>query len=247
MRVNTPITRVPGQRREFVWPKKARELVLANRSARGHARYRLITILARMTGHPRDACLRFAARLGVSAKRPYQNWSPKETGILLQLSKSHPLPVVARKLQRSRNALWGMLRRLGISAKTGKDGWTKYVLASFLHVRPHTVQKWVDQGWLKAHKEGTARLPRLVIDSDDFLRFLKQHPDAVFQGRLRKNRLDFIFKHVVPRGQVDRAPVRPDRKERAARRRRPQGGKRSHKSQRGRKSLGLTARRHYEG
>jgi hypothetical protein len=234
MRVHTPIARDPGQRRKFIWPNKAGELVRANVNARGHARYKLITSLARMTGHPRDACLRFASRLGVSAKRPYQNWSPRETGILLRLSKSHPLPAVARKLQRSRNAVWGMLQRLGISAKTGKDGWTKYVLASFLHVRPHTVQKWVDKGWLKGHKEGTTRLPRLVIGSDDFLRFLKRHPDAVFQGHLREDRLNFIFKHVVPRSYVDRVPVKPARKKRAARRPGPQGGNRSQELQRGR-------------
>jgi len=229
MRVHAPIARGPGQRRKFIWPRKALELVRANLSTRSHARYKLITALARMTGHPRDACLRFARRLGVIAKRPYQNWSPKETGMLLQLSKSRPLPVVARKLQRSRNAVSGMLRRHGINAKTGKDGWTKYVLASFLHVRPHTVQKWVDQGWLQARKEGTVRLPRLVISSDDFLRFLKQHPDAIFQGRLRNDRLE----HVVSHRHVDRVPVKP-RKERAARRRKAQGGNRSQEFQRGR-------------
>lgn len=234
MRVNTPITRVPGLRRKFIWPKRARELVRANLSTHGHARYKLITALARMSGNPRDACLRFAARLGVSAKRPYRTWSPKETGMLVQLSKAHPLPVVARKLLRSRDAVWGMLQRLGISTKTDKDGWTKYVLASFLHVRPHTVQKWVDQGWLKAHKEGTTRLPRLVISSDDFLRFLRHHPDAVFQCRLREDRLEFIFKHVVPRSQVERVPKRLARKESAARKRGPCGRKRSQEFQRGR-------------
>jgi hypothetical protein len=209
--------------------------VRSNLNPSGHERYQLITALARMSSYPRDACLRFATRLGVSAKRPYQKWSAKETGILLQLSKSHPLPVVARKLQRSRNAVWGMLQRLGVSAKAGKDGWTKYVLASFLHVSPHTVQKWVDQGWLKAHKEGTARLPRVVINRDDFLKFLKMHPDAVFKGQRPAHRLDFIFKHIAPRSQGERVPERPQRKERAARKRETHVGKRSRELQRGRK------------
>jgi hypothetical protein len=232
MRVSAQIARVARQRRSFSWPKKALDLVKANRNAGGRARYKLISSLARMTGYPRTACLRFARRCGVIAKRPYRNWSPRETGLLLQLSESHKLPAVARKLKRSRTAVRGMLERLGI--KIGKDGWTKYVLASFLHVRPQTVQTWVDRGWLKAHKEGTATLPRLVISSDDFLRFLKQHPAAVFQGHLRKDRLEFIFKHVVPRSHVDRVPVKPARKERAPRRRGPYGGKRSQEFQRGR-------------
>jgi hypothetical protein len=236
MRVSAQIARVTRQRRSFSWPKKAENLLKANRNAGGRARYKLISSLARMTGYPRNACLRFARRCGFIAKRPYRNWSPRETDLLLQLSESHKLPAMARKLKRSCTAVRGMLERLGI--KIGKDGWTKYVLASFLHVRPQTVQEWVDRGWLKAHKEGTATLPRLVIRRDDFLKFFRRHPDALLQGDVREDRLEFIFEHVVPRSHVDHLPVRPARKDRAARRRGPQGEKRSQDCQRGRKRRG---------
>ena len=98
MRVKKSIAPAIGKRRSFSWPNKARDLARANRNARGHERYQLIASLARMTGHPRNACLRFARRCGVIAKRPYRNWSSKEADLLLQLSRCNPLPTVARKL-----------------------------------------------------------------------------------------------------------------------------------------------------
>jgi hypothetical protein len=140
------------RRRTFTWPKEARELVRTYLSA-GGKRHLLIASSAQISGHPRNACLRFARQLGVAGKRPYRKWTRKETENLLQLCESHPLRTVALKLQRSQTAIRGMLDRLGVTGRIGKDSFTKYVLASLLHVRPQLIQRWVDSGLLPAHME----------------------------------------------------------------------------------------------
>lgn len=201
--------------RIFKWTKEAREMVRAHLE-HGGPRHKLITALAGLSGHPRNACLRFARQLGVTAKRPYRKWTKREIENLLQLCETYPLRTVALKLHRPETAVRGMLQRLGASAKMGKDSFTKYVLASLLHIRPQAVQRWVDSGLLPAHFEGTERLPRLVITADDFITFCKRHPEAVLQNRLSEDRLEFVFKFVFPRSHVDLLPVRAAKKEREA-------------------------------
>ncbi len=182
----------------------------------GGERHKLISSLALISGYPRNACLRFARQIGLTAKRPYQKWTKKETEMLLQLCESHPLRIVALKLQRSQTAIRGMLDRLGANGRLGTDSFTKYALASHLHVRPQLVQRWVDEGVLRAHMEGTERLPRVVITADDFVDFCKKHPEAILRGRVRQDRLDFIINFAFPRSHTDLLPVRQAKKERAA-------------------------------
>lgn len=203
------------KRRTFTWPKEARELARTYLIA-GGKRHTLIASLAHISGHPRDACLRFARQIGVVNKRPYRKWTRKETDQLLQLCESHPLRTVALKLQRSQTAIRGMLDRLGVGGRIGKDSFTKYVLASLLHVRPQLIQRWVDSGLLNAHREGTERLPRVVITADDFVDFCKKHPAAILRGRVRQDRLDFVIGYAFPRSHADLLPVREAKKERAA-------------------------------
>lgn len=203
------------KRRSFKWSKEARDLVRTY-LATGGPRHKLIDALAQISGHPRNACIRFARQIGVTARRPYKKWGKRDIEILLQLCEQYPLRTVALKLHRPETAVRGMLQRLGFSAKMGKDSFTKYVLAQLLHVRPHTIQRWIDQGLLRFHLEGTERLPRVVITADDFIDFCKKHPEAILQNRFSEDRLEFIFKFVFPRSHVDLLPVREAKKERAA-------------------------------
>ena len=206
---------VPGKRRTFKWPREARDLV-RDYLLMGGERYKLITALAKISGHPRDACLRFARELGVTARRFYREWSPKEIEELVQLCGASSVRLIALKLKRPETAIWGMLHRLGITVQIRKDSFTKYVLASLLHVRPQLIQRWVDKGLLPAHLEGTAKLPRLIITADDFVEFCKKHPAALLKGRVSKERIEFVFKFVFPPSHVHLLDVREDMKERAA-------------------------------
>jgi hypothetical protein len=208
-------------RRSFRWSKQARDIVRSELARihreGGRARlHDLVNALAEESGNPRDACLRFSRQLGVTDRRPYRPWSAKERQELLSMLELQPVRLVALKLKRSTSAVYGMLHRLGTSALIGKDGFTKYLLASLIHARPDTIQKWIDRGLLPARIEGTEQFQRTVIAADDFERFCKTHSAEILKHRIRSDRVEFILHFVFPRSHVDLLPVRSAKKERAA-------------------------------
>lgn len=212
---------VDKTRRTFRWSMQAREMVRAA-IARAQQENKpvmlgeLVTALSQESGHPRAACFRFARQMGVEQKRDYRHWSEKEQQQLLYLLESQSVRAIALRLKRTQFAIYAMLHRLGVSAMIGKDGFSKYLLASLLHCRTETIQRWVDQGLLPAQVEHGARLQRTVVAASDFQKFCHTHPEELLRRRIRRDRLEFIFRFVFPRNHVDLLPVRSAKKERAA-------------------------------
>jgi hypothetical protein len=158
----------------------------------------LITALASVSGYPRSACLRFARKMGLKDKRFYREWSEREIGDLKRLHNNNSPMMIARKLKRTVDSVRTQLKRLGMNARVEADRFTKYTLALLLHVRPQVVQDWIDREWLKFHREGTDRLPRVIIMAVDFIQFCERHPQAVLGRRVNQARLDFLVKFAYP-------------------------------------------------
>jgi hypothetical protein len=72
----------------------------------------LVSSLVRESGHPRDACLRFARQMGITQKRKYRVWSEEEQQQLLALLNCNSVAGIAGKLNRSQWAVYAHLRRL---------------------------------------------------------------------------------------------------------------------------------------
>lgn len=183
------------KRRSYKWTKEARDLVRAH-ALEGGDRHKLITKLGRMTGFPRRVCVRFAGQMGIEGDRSYREWSEHEIASIKQLHKTRTPRQLAARLKRPESSVRAMMRRLGISLRVEKDRFTKYTLALLLHVRPEVVQDWIDKRWLKMHREGTEKLPRLIIKAADFIEFCKRHPDAILGRRVNMARLEFIQEFV---------------------------------------------------
>ena len=203
-------------RREFRWSKAARDLVRGNINAAGNELSSLVTKLEEESGNPRWACRRFVRRMGVKSRRPYRTWTTSEQQRLLKLIDLHPINEVAKLMRRSESSIWHMLYRLGVNAKMGKDSFTKYTLAVALHVRPETVETWINRGWLKATEVDMARGKRVVIEAEDFCEFCRQHTKDVVGNRLTKERLDFIYHFAFPPSHAELLPVRDALKEERA-------------------------------
>jgi hypothetical protein len=212
-------------RRTFRWPGFARQMVRAHLSGAasqagtrdGYEGLRaLITNLAAVSGNPRRACWRFVRQSGLSSKRSYRQWTRAEQQKLLDLIASHSLYEVTLLLRRSPNSVRTMLHRLGANARMGEDWFTKYTLARALHIRVEEIQKWIDQGWLKARTVGGDGLRREVIDAEDFCQFCKQHRKEVVGRRLNSDRLNFVQTFVFPPSHMELLPVREAKKEQAA-------------------------------
>ena len=112
-----PATINIGRRRAFRWSRDAREMVRMelSRDAAGEpiCLSDLISSLVRESGHPRDACLRFARQMGITQKRKYRVWSEEEQQELVALLNSDSVAGIAGKLNRSHWAVYAQLRRLG--------------------------------------------------------------------------------------------------------------------------------------
>src|SRR5262249_58567272 len=89
-------------------------------------------------------------------------------------------------------------------------------LAVALHVRPETIESWINRGWLKAREIETAGGKRSIIDAEDFCVFCKQHTRDVVGNRLMKERLDFVYHFAFPPSHAQLLPVPESKKERSA-------------------------------
>jgi hypothetical protein len=203
------------KRRTFRWPKEATELVreYRRRSSSGYqhdesGRRRLVTRLAEVSGHPRDACLRFLRELGVNQKRAYREWTKPEQQRLLDLITAMPVEEAAKILRRPATSVRSMLHRLGIGGKTGREWFTKFSLSRALHTRPDEIQKWIDQGWLKSRVLTNSGTRADIIHADDFCDFVKEHGRAAVSRRLTYDALWFVQNYVFPPSHAELLSVR---------------------------------------
>jgi AraC-like DNA-binding protein len=203
-------------RRVYRWSKAARDLVRANINASGSELSRLVTHLVEESMNPRWACLKFARRMGVRSKRSQRLWTDAEQQRLLKLIDLHQVREVAKLLRRSESSIWHMLYRLGANAKMGKDSFTKWTLATALHVQPQKIQDWIDRGWLKAREVEIGPGKREIIEAEDFCEFCKKHTRDVVGNRLTSERLEFVYHFAFPPSHADLLPVRESKKERQA-------------------------------
>jgi hypothetical protein len=208
------------------WSSEARQVVLRYVDAVRNHRIdepkerselkKLITQLIELTGNSRQACWRFARRLGAKKKQAYKEWTRSDQQRLLGLIAVNPPLEVAKIMRRSPGSIRAMLHRLGASAQMGRDWFTQYTLAEALHVRATEVQRWIDRGWLKVRVVETGRLKKEIIYADDFAEFCKRYRHVVVGHRLNTDRLDFVRDFVFPPSHVELLPVRESKKERAA-------------------------------
>lgn len=206
--------RVVRKRRLFRWSQEAEELIadhlrVRNQQQRSvNAPASLATRLVVLTGNPRDACLRFIYKHGVTQKRHWQPWTKVEQQRLIDLLETHTVHEVGLSLQRSQFSIRSMLRRLGESCQRGRDWFTPYSLASALHIRVEEVQKWIAKGWLKCRTVEITGVKKRIIDPDDFCDFVKRYGPEVVGRRLNAEGLWFVQNFVFPPKHAHLLPLR---------------------------------------
>ena len=208
--------RMTNNRRHLSWSEEDLELVQTNLTVEGSQICAIIAKLVEQSGNPPWACRRLLRRMGVRSKPPQRPWTVGEQQRLVKFIDLYPIPEIARLMRRSISSIWHMLYRLGANAKMGKDHFTKYTLATALHVRPEVVESWIRRGWLKAGELSFGQSRRTIIAAEDFCQFCREHTKDVVGNRLSKERLDFIYRFAFPPSHADLLPVRDSQKERTA-------------------------------
>jgi hypothetical protein len=204
-----------AKRRAFCWSDEARQLVADHRGLigktgnhRGRDREQIISELVRISGNPRDACLRFLRRHGVAEKRSYREWTTREQQRLVELMDDVPVEEAARVLRRPPASVRSMLHRLGLGVRQSREWFTVSLLAQVLHVSRDEVRKWIDRGWLQCRVVQAQSVRVQIIDADDFCAFVKDYGRQVIGNRLSYEGLTFVRDYVFPRSHADLLSVR---------------------------------------
>jgi hypothetical protein len=200
--------RAKKKRKRYKWSQSAREMVKSNLGAGGRQLRELVSNLVRATGYPRKACGRFARQMGVRALRKRRRWPASEQRRLLELLETHAIAEAAQTMRCSEDAIYGMLRRLGVRVKETQDFFSRRSLAKVLHTHTNQIQRWIDQGLLKATVQELGNVKRVVIISDDFCEFCQKHTKTVIGNRLHPERLEFVYKYVFPPSHASMLDVR---------------------------------------
>lgn len=202
--------------RTFKWSQTSRDIVMANLHVNGRQLSEMLSRLVETSGNPRDACLRFARKLGLRGGRPYRRWTRKERESLEELLDGHKIRVAAQKLHRTPKQLYGAMQRLGMTKKVGTDRFSLYELAALIKKRPALIRKWIQNDFLKADNEGTETFPHWLIAHKDVRQFLKKHQAVIQAARIDPYYLNRLQEMVTPRPHTDLLPVRESKKEREA-------------------------------
>src|SRR6266567_1978879 len=209
------------KRRVIRWSSEAREFIQAQREhirpgthLSPVARSSLIARLIKVSGNPRDACLRLLRHIGMAPKRSHREWTKREQQKLLDLIVSMPVAQAARTMGRTSASVRGMLHRLEAGGRQGRDWFTKSSLATALHIRPEEVQRWIDRGWLPCRVLDSEGLRMQIIDPDDFCNFFKEYGRQVVGRRLNYERLWFVNNYVFPPSHADLFSLRESYKKR---------------------------------
>ena len=100
-------------------------------------------------------------------------WSQEELVQLEELTEKYPLATVARKLNRSENAVFLKRQRLGIGGlRDNSDMLTRNTLSRILGVENRTIQYWERKGLKSVRKK-----PYVMYRQQDIIRYMEEHPE----------------------------------------------------------------------
>jgi hypothetical protein len=168
----------------------------------------MVSELVRISGNPREACLRFLRRHGVAEKRSYREWTTREQQRLIELMNDAPVEEAARVLRRPPASVRSMLHRLGLGVRQSREWFTISLLAQALHIGRDEVRKWVDRGWLQCRFVQAQSVKVQIIDADDFCAFVRNHGREAIGNRLSYEGLAFVRDYVFPRSHADLLSLR---------------------------------------
>lgn len=112
-------------------------------------------------------------------------WSQEDIELLEEITEKYPLATVARKLNRSENAVFIKQQRLDIGGlRANTDMLTRNTLSRILGVENRTIQYWERKG-LKSIK----KKPYVMYRQQDIIRYMRDHPEDWNAARITDDSL----------------------------------------------------------
>jgi len=129
-----------------------------------------------------------AARLGLTMHQDRRPWTAAEVEIIERLVGKVSAGTIAKRLKRTEASVVLKIKRLGLSRRV-RDGYTMRDLEECLGEDHHKIQRWIENGWLRDHRQGTRRHDGNGRDIHRFrekeiLEFLRRHPEEINLGKV---------------------------------------------------------------
>lgn len=103
-----------------------------------------------------------------------KRWDPLEIELIETLSGQLTLKALARKLNRSENAVYLKQQRLGIGGYLkNSDMLAQNTVATMLGLDSKTLKRWENKGYIKSYHKGVYRMYK----QDQLLKCLEEHQD----------------------------------------------------------------------
>jgi hypothetical protein len=193
------------RRKRYRWTAQLDTLLEQGYKSPIAIRKAMIKRICSLTGWPRQACWDRARKLGFSQKRtsPFKRWSEDEEEILMRFVGIKNIRDIAKLLKRTEDSLRAKLKTIVIGNRTGvsariREGTTRKELAAILHRSPQTIQRWIDNGWLRVRYDGKQRSDDTVrITDEDFRAFYKKHPWEIPFYTLKAEGLEYFFSVMI--------------------------------------------------
>jgi hypothetical protein len=202
------------------WPPEAHELAKQARAMNALKLEELVQRLQRHTGRSRRDCLNFVHKC-LSSKSRQREWSDEEIERARELLATHPVKIVAAKLNRTEDALRMMCKRRGIRTRELQcDLFSITSLASELKIRKEQVRELIAGGFLEASQTKHSDRSTYKIDPEAVSRLLIENLPELERRRVRSSTILQVYERYcyTPKHTTDKQllQVREAKRERAA-------------------------------
>jgi len=203
----------PRRRQRYDWPPEAAQL--ARQKPRIHPS-NLIEQLYALTGYPRDACWRFAAKFGIQRPTHYHQWSPAEQQKVLEMCETRLVPDIAKHFGVSSKSIYHVIAQNHRQVSRRSEWFGVHAVASYLTVKPARVQSWIASGKLKCVVEEHKSLKYTMVSGAELVRFCKTYRSELLRQRIPEKRILFLTDYVVAGDVADDYGARSSKIEREA-------------------------------
>lgn len=146
-------------------------------------------------------------------------WGEKEKALLEELAETMPFPQLV-KAYNSRAKLRGwkvrrpdgierMIYKLGFSRSPQIDCYTLRSLAAALGISTTPVSRWIEQGLLKAEKQGNSGCSHFTIYRRWFVRFALTYPGEISKLRLDESGTLWLLSEIAAGSRLGISSISP--------------------------------------
>lgn len=102
-----------------------------------------------------------------------RKWTDEELVLLEELTEKYPLETVARRLNRTKEAVFLKRQRIGMGGyMANTDMLTRNTVSKILGIENRTLQYWERKG-LKSYR----KRPYVMYRQEDIIKYMREHPE----------------------------------------------------------------------